>query len=74
MGYSRKSIVREWMVLAICFGLGAHLALGFLLHGSLDWPVEYYGYYGFFWGLFIYVVVQISRSIWRVVKGASKSS
>ena len=72
MGFSRKAVVREWIVLALCLGLGAHVALGFLLHGGLNWPTEFYGYYGIFWGVFIYVIVQISRSIWRVFKGASK--
>jgi hypothetical protein len=68
MGLSRKTLVREWIVLALCLGLGAHVALGFLLHGEQGWPIESYGYYGIFFGVFIYVVVQIGRSIWWVRK------
>jgi hypothetical protein len=72
MGFKKKTIIREWIVLAICLGLGAHVALGVLLHGSLDWPTESYGLYGIFFGIFIYVVVQVSRSVWWVWKGQSK--
>jgi hypothetical protein len=72
MGFKKKTIIREWIVLAICLGLGAHVALGVLLHGSLDWPTESYGLYGIFFGIFIYVVVQVSRSLWWVWKGQPK--
>lgn len=72
MGFKKKTIIREWIVLALCLGLGAHVALGVLLHGSLDWPIESYGLYGIFFGIFIYVVVQVSRSLWWVWKGQSK--
>ncbi len=72
MGFKKKTIIREWIVLAICLGLGAHVALGVLLHGSLGWPTESYGLYGIFFGIFIYVVVQVSRSVWWVWKGQSK--
>ncbi len=73
MGFTKKTMIREWIVLAICLGLGAHVALGFLLHGNLDWPTEAYGLYGIFFGIMIYVVVQVGRSIWWVWKGRSKS-
>ena len=69
MGFSKKTMVREWIVLALCLGVGAHVALGFLLHGAQDWPTESYGYYGIFFGVFIYVAVQIGRSLWWVRKG-----
>ncbi|MDH5587464.1 MAG: hypothetical protein OEZ05_12630, partial [Nitrospirota bacterium] len=65
--------IREWIVLALCLGLGAHVALGVLLHGSLGWPTEAYGFYGMAFGLVIYVVVQVSRSLWWLVKGKSKT-
>ncbi len=72
MGFTKKTMIREWIVLALCLGLGAHVALGVLLHGSMDWPTESYGLYGIFFGIFIYVVVQVSRSLWRALKGQSK--
>jgi len=73
MAFTKKTMVREWIVLALCLGLGAHVALGVLLHGSLDWPTETFGLYGIFFGIFIYVVVQVSRSVWRLWQGRSKS-
>ena len=66
-------MIREWIVLALCLGLGAHVALGVLLHGSLDWPTESYGLYGIVFGIVIYVVVQLSRSLWWAWKGQSKT-
>jgi hypothetical protein len=72
MGLTKKTMIREWIVLALCLGLGAHVALGVLLHGSLDWPTESYGLYGISFGIFIYVVVQVSRSLWSAWKGQSK--
>ena len=72
MGLTKKTMIREWIVLALCLGLGAHVALGVLLHGSLDWPTESYGLYGIYFGIFIYVVVQVSRSLWWTWKGQSK--
>jgi hypothetical protein len=69
MGFSRKIILREWIVFALCLGLGAHVALGFLLHGESGWPTEWYGIYGAIFGLCIYVIVQIGRSFWWVWKG-----
>jgi hypothetical protein len=69
MGLSKKIMIREWIILALCLGLGAHVALGFLLHGEQNWPIESYGYYGIFFGVFIYVVVQIGRSLWWLKKG-----
>jgi len=69
MGFTKKTIVREWIVLAISLGFGAHVALGVLLHGSLDWRTEDFGFYGIFFGVFIYVVIQITRSVWHVWKG-----
>ncbi len=67
-------MIREWIVLALCLALGAHVALGVLLHGSLGWPTETYGFYGIAFGVVIYVVVQVSRSVWWLMRGKSKPS
>jgi hypothetical protein len=64
MGFTKKTMIREWIVLALCLGLGAHVALGFLLHGSLNWPTEAYGFYGILFGVLIYGVVQTGRYVW----------
>lgn len=71
--YNKTTMVREWVVFALCLGLGAHVALGVLLHGSLDWPTETFGLYGIFFGLGIYGVVQVSRSVWRIWQEKAKS-
>ena len=68
MGVTKKTMIREWIVLALCLGLGAHVALGFLLHGSLDWPTEAYGLYGVLFGGLIYIAVQAGRYAWWVWK------
>ncbi len=73
MDCTKKTVIREWIVLALCLGLGAHIALGFLLHGSLGWPTEAFGFYGIVFGVMVYVVVQIIRSVWWVWKGKTKS-
>ncbi len=73
MGFTKKTMLREWIVLALCLGLGAHVALGVLLHGSLDWPTESFGFYGVIFGVLIYLVVQASRSVWWVWKEKVKS-
>ncbi len=72
MSVTKKTMIREWIVLALCLGLGAHVALGFLLHGGLGWPTEAYGFYGMAFGIGIYLVVQMIRSLWWVWKGKSK--
>lgn len=74
MGVSKKVAIREWIIFAICLGLGAHVALGFLLHGEQGWPIEWYGMYGVFFGIFIYVVVQLGRSIWWIWAGGRNKS
>ena len=72
MSFTKKTVIREWIVLALCLGLGAHVALGVLLHGSMDWPTEAFGFYGILFGVVIYMVVQVGRSIWWTLKGKSK--
>ncbi len=73
MGFTKKTMIREWIVLALCLGLGAHVALGVLLHGSLDWATESYGFYGIIFGVLIYAVVLASRSAWWLWKEKSKT-
>lgn len=73
MDFTKKTVIREWIVLALCLGFGAHIALGFLLHGSLGWPTEEFGFYGIVFGVMVYVVVQVIRSVWWVWKGKTQS-
>lgn len=62
-------MVREWIIFAICLGLGGHIALGLILHAPDLWPWQNAGLRGLLIGLTVYVVVQLARSIWWVVKG-----
>lgn len=64
MGLTQKTVIREWLVLALSLAFGAHVALGFLLHGSLGWRTEEFGFYGIIFGVGVYAVVQVIRSVW----------
>ena len=59
------TLVREWIIFAICLGVGGHIALGFVLHAPNLWPWSQAGLYGLLSGLLVYVVVQGFRWIWR---------
>lgn len=60
----RKTVVaREWIIFALSFGLGGHVALGFMLHSSTPERWQTMGWKAVFFGLFAYVAVQAGRSI-----------
>lgn len=61
---TKKKVIREWIILALCLGLGAHVTLGLVLHGQDGWLQETYGVYGILITLSIYVLVQLGRSVW----------
>ncbi|MDE3020116.1 MAG: hypothetical protein KGO52_15655 [Nitrospirota bacterium] len=66
-------MVREWIIFAICLGLGGHIALGLILHAPDLWSWQNAGSRGLLIGLAVYVTVQVIRSIWWVVKGRGKA-
>ena len=68
------TLVREWIIFAICLGVGGHIALGFVLHAPNLWPWSQAGLYGLLSGLAVYMVVQGFRWIWRYsrMRGAPK--
>lgn len=66
---TKKKLTKEWMILALCLGLGAHVTLGLILHGEETGPIETYGLYGILISLSIYVVVQVGRSVWWLLRG-----
>jgi len=73
---TKKKVVREWIILALCLGLGAHVTLGLVLHGQNDWAGTTYSIYGILISLSIYVLVQLGRSIWwlfRANRSAEKT-
>ena len=56
--------IREWMIFAICLGLGGHIALALLLHAPQQWPARTLWLYGVVLALSVYVGVQLLRSVW----------
>lgn len=62
------ALTREWIIFALCLGIGGHLALGFVLHAPELWPWSRAGLYGLLTGLAVYALVQISRLVWRVAR------
>ena len=61
-------MIREWIIFALCLGVGGHVALGVMLHAPDLWPWSTAGFYGVLSGLAIYVVVQGSRGLWKVFR------
>lgn len=66
-------MVREWILFAICLGLGGHIALGVVLHAPELWAIKNAWWYGLLLGVGVYVGVQILRAIWWLVKGHGQS-
>jgi hypothetical protein len=65
-------MLREWIIFALCLGLGGHVALGIILHRPESWPWGEAGLRGLLVGLGIYVVVQLLRSLWWVARGRAR--
>jgi hypothetical protein len=65
-------MAREWIIFAICLGLGGHIALGVMLHAPNLWPWSRAGLYGLLSGLALYGAVQLGRSIWRLNRTAKE--
>ena len=64
----RATIAREWIIFALSFGLGGHIALGLMLHNPSPERWQAMGWKVFFIGLFVYVAVQAGRSIYLVIR------
>jgi hypothetical protein len=61
-------LMREWILFALCLGLGGHIALGFVLHAPELWPWSRAGLYGIFSGLAVYAVIQVVRLLWQSLR------
>lgn len=59
-------MMREWIIFALCLGVGGHVALGVILHAPELWPWSTAGFYGLMSGLAVYAVVQATRGLWKV--------
>jgi hypothetical protein len=58
------ALIREWVIFALCLGIGGHIALGFVLHAPDLWPWSRAGFYGLLSGIGVYGAVQTGRWIW----------
>ena len=71
---SQKSrLIREWIVFALCLGLGGHIALAVVLHAPERWPWSHAGLYGLVLGVGAYVAVQLIRTLRWALRGPSKA-
>jgi hypothetical protein len=69
----KTTIIREWGLFALSFGLGGHVALGMMLHAPELWPWDKAGIYGLLVGVSVYVAIQVLRSIWWVMTEGRRS-
>jgi hypothetical protein len=65
-------MMREWIIFALCLGVGGHIALGVVMHAPSFWPWSMTGYYGFMSGLVVYGLVQIGRGGMETVPADSQ--
>ncbi|MCG3777566.1 MAG: hypothetical protein JW388_0260 [Nitrospira sp.] len=66
-------MMREWIVFALCMGVGGHIALGFVLHAPGLWPWSMAWLYGLMSGLAVYGLVQGARGAWRLLRSSPKT-
>lgn len=62
----RKTLIKEWALLALSLGAGGHIALAYMLHAPELWPWHKAGTYSLLIGLSTYVALQMIRSIWWI--------
>lgn len=62
------ALIRDWIIFALCLGVGGHIALGFVLHAPEVWPWSRAGLSGLLSGLTLYALVQVGRLIWRAAR------
>lgn len=67
-------MMREWIIFALCLGVGGHIALGMVLHAPGYWPWNTAALYGLLSGLTFYVLVQVARVIWKWIRPAPTHS
>jgi hypothetical protein len=66
------NMIREWIIFALCIGLGGHVALGVLLHAPDVWTTRDAAFAGLAAGAAVYAVVQVGQSLWRMTRGRAK--
>ena len=68
VGETGKSMLREWIIFALCLGAGGHIALAIVLHAPEAWPWPQAGLAGLLTGVALYGAVQAGRALWRMVR------
>ncbi|HSB43420.1 MAG TPA: hypothetical protein VLD60_00325 [Nitrospira sp.] len=67
-------MMREWIIFALCLGVGGHIALGVVLHAPELWPWSTAGFYGLLSGLAVYAGAQGIRGLWKLLKSSPQAS
>ncbi len=65
-------MMREWIIFALCLGVGGHIALGVILHAPGYWPWRAAALYGLLSGLAVYATVQALRAAWNWLSRSPK--
>lgn len=65
-------MMREWIIFALCMGVGGHVALGVVLHAPGLWPWSTAWLYGLLSGLATYGLVQGGRGAWKLLRPSPK--
>ena len=73
-GRSKSRALREWIIFSLCLGIGAHIVLGLVLHSPELWPLKSLWIYGLLISFSVYLVVQMSRSLWCWFRSAPNSN
>jgi len=69
----KSKVLREWIIFSLSLGLGAHIVLGLMLHSPDSWPMESLWMDALLISFSVYVVVQLSRSLWWFFRSHSNS-
>ena len=64
----KGTIAREWIIFALSFGLGGHIAFGLVLHSPSPERWQAMGWNVLFIGLFVYIAVQAGRSFYLAIR------
>jgi hypothetical protein len=66
------ALMREWIIFALCLGVGGHIALAFVLHAPDLWPWQRAGFYGLLSGVAVYVAVQATRWLSKLLRSRNQ--
>ncbi len=55
--------MQEWIIFALCLGVGGHIALGVVTHDPSFWPWSTTGFCGLLSGLAVYGLMETERGL-----------